>query len=454
MCGITDPGGCVADAARSGLEAMAEAIADAAAWIITESFTWWVDTSADQLNTGVVNAVREVTMPLTVSVAAAGMIVFGIRMVLSGSPDPLLSMGEGVAKLTFWTVAGTLVLNSAMKAAAAFSGWVLDSARTRKLGEQLVEAFDLPVEDNIGVILLLSLIGFLAGVVQWLISLFREGAVVILAGCLPLAASGSLGLGRPWLSKITGWCLALIFWQPAASLVYFAAFSMLEHARGGQETLVGITMLVIANFALPTLMKLFSWVVSTSSGGGGSGSSKAAGVAMAYQIRGAAAVRGSGRMSPDQHARLIGSALPHQGTPGGGQTGPGSVASGAVPGSRTPAADPAGPGGPAWTPGTISGTPGAPGTSGGGAAGGSGATGAGGAAASGAGAAAPAAGEASAGAAGAVGAKATAAAGPIGAAAAAAVVGAAGAKAVGRAMTEGADAQPASPREPGKEGSK
>lgn len=157
MCSVTDLGGCVAEAARSSLEAMAQAMADAASWMITESFTWWVDTGGGGLNTGVVDAVREVTMPLTVSVAAAGMIVLGIRMVLSGSSDPLLSMGEGLAKLVFWTVAGTLVLTTLTSAADAFAGWVLDEASSRELGAQLTHAFDRPVHKNAGLIMLLSL---------------------------------------------------------------------------------------------------------------------------------------------------------------------------------------------------------------------------------------------------------------------------------------------------------
>ncbi|MDK1476838.1 hypothetical protein QNO07_26125 [Streptomyces sp. 549] len=479
MCGITDPGGCVAAAAHSGLEAMAEALADAAGWMITESFTWWIDTDGQVLNTGIVNAVREVTMPLTVSVAAAGMILLGIRMVLSGSHDPLLSMGEGIAKLVFWTVAGTTVLTTLMQAASAFSGWVLDEGSSRKLGVQLLTAFDRPIKDNVGLVLLLSLLGFLAGLAQWVISLFREGALVILAGCLPLAASGQLGLGEHWLRKIAGWCLALIFWQPAASLVYFAAFAMMENASGPQEMLVGITMLIIAIFALPMLMKLFTWVVTPGGGGGGAGgSSRLAAVALGQQMR---TSRGGGRMSPGQHARLVDSSLPRQGgtagggTPsGGGRSGPPSgsapgggsgtspTAKGAVPGPRAPASGATaakGPGSPWAPPGGVSGGSASAGSagrsaSGAGAAPGAGATsgaasGAGGAVSAG-GPAAGAGGAAGSAGAGAGGARAAAVAGPIGAAAAAAVmVSAAGAKAAGRAMTEGADTPPPPPSNSG-----
>lgn len=453
MCDIFDPGACIKEAAVSAVESMAQAMAEAAAWIIVESFTWWIDTdSSRELNTGVVNAVRDVTWPLTVTVAAAGMILLGIHMVISGAPDPLLSLGEGLAKLAFWTIAGTAVVTAAMQFAAAFSGWVLDASKSEQLGGRMLTVFGQPGIESVGAILLLSLLGFLAGVVQWLISMFREGAVVILAGCLPLAASGSLGLGRPWLGKIIAWCLALIFWQPAASLVYFAAFSVIENAHGGQETLVGLTMLLIAVFALPTLIKLFSWVVTASGAGGGAGGGRGTAAMAAYGLRSNARSTGGGRMSPGQHARLVESGLPRQGSGGGRGAGPGVSAggapgtgpSGAVPGSRTPASGAtAKPGGPKAGPSGATGAAGTAGTPSAGTSGGaaSAAKTAAGAAPS-AGGTAGAAGGTSAGAA-AGGAKAAAAAGPVGAAAAAAALAAgAGARAAGRAMTEGADTPP------------
>ncbi len=46
--------------------------------------------------------------------------------------------------------------------------------------------------------------------------LFRQGALVVLAGALPLAAAGTLTPAtRPWFKKVTGWMMALIFYKPA-----------------------------------------------------------------------------------------------------------------------------------------------------------------------------------------------------------------------------------------------
>lgn len=70
MCGLTSWSGCVTSAAKTVLEAMAGTIADATAWIVVESLTWWIDTdSSATLNAGVVDRIKDATWPLTVSVA-------------------------------------------------------------------------------------------------------------------------------------------------------------------------------------------------------------------------------------------------------------------------------------------------------------------------------------------------------------------------------------------------
>ncbi|NJQ13532.1 hypothetical protein [Streptomyces bohaiensis] len=444
MCGLTDWSGCVVEAGASAFVAMTNAISDATAWIVVESFTWWVDTdSSVTLNTGVVDQIRNVTWPLTVTVAAAGMILAGIRMVMTGRADPLLSLGEGVAKLVVWTVSGTAILTLFLQAASAFSGWVLDEAKTRELGARLSGAYGQEPSISIGAILLLSILGFLAGVVQWVIGLLREAAIVILAGCIPLAAAGQL-IGQSWLGRVVGWTMALIWWQPTAALVYFAAYAMITEADSGQDMLIGITMLVIAIAALPALLKLFSWATEAAGQGrltGGSGPGSGGGSAPRMPVQGMTRLINSG-MPRGGGRGGVSTGSPSAGLPAG--TGPGSGPAGAVPGARTPSSSAAAP--------STGATPAA----GGGGTVASGATATGGAAPAGSAAAisstAPAAGGAtaaagggaaaggaSAGAAGTVaaGAKAGAVGGPVGAAAGAtAAAAAAGAKAAGAAMTD------------------
>ncbi|MGW3201939.1 hypothetical protein ACWDBD_46985 [Streptomyces sp. NPDC001118] len=339
-CGITDPGGCVKDAAKSAIEALAHAIADACAWIIKESFTWWVDTNTDGVNTSVVDAIRQVMLPLTIAVAVAGVILVGIKMVVSGKPDPLISMGEGLFKLAFWTTCGTATVNLFMQASSGFSKWVLDQAAGRAFGARLAKVFGFSgVPGMFAAIILLGILGFLAGVVQWLIGLLREGSVIVLTGCLPLAAAGQFaGFGRAWLPKIFGWTLALIFWQPCASLIYFAAFKLIEKGRGPTEVLIGLSMMMLSLIALPALIKLFSWASgSVMDGGGGTLASLANLGAAGLRLQASRDGGGAQPISAAQQAQMISQSLPEpgEGPKGAAPAAPSSPDSGSDGGSSS-----------------------------------------------------------------------------------------------------------------------
>jgi hypothetical protein len=114
--------------------------------------------------------------------------------------------------------------------------------------------------------------------------MFREGALVVLAGVIVLAAAGSMSRGtRPWLPKVLGWMLALICYKPAAALVYASAITLVGEGDDPRTVVVGLTMMLLALVALPALMKLFTWATgSASAGGGGLSSVAGASVAAIY----------------------------------------------------------------------------------------------------------------------------------------------------------------------------
>lgn len=328
-CGITDMSGCVKAAASSAIEALAKAIADSCAWMIKASFTWWIDTDSPGVNSNIVDQLHAVLWPVTISVAVAGMILVGIKMVASGRPDPLVSMGEALFKLAFFTTCGTATVNLMMEGSAAFSKWVLDQPTGAAFGTRMTNVFALAGMGNMfGGMILLGVVGFLAGVVQWVLGLLREGSVLILTGCLPLAAAGQLtGFGRVWLPKVFGWTLALIFWQPCASLVYYAAFKLIGEGNGLTEILIGLSMMLLAIAALPVLIKLFSWASDSvmDTGGTGSLSSLASLGASALRMQAGNDGGGAQPISATQHAQMISQNLPDPGekSPQGATPAPG-----------------------------------------------------------------------------------------------------------------------------------
>jgi len=155
---------------------------------------------------------------------------------------------------------------------------------------------------------------------------------------MPLAAAGTLTPGtRSWFKRVAGWELALIFYKPAAALVYATAFTLIGAGTSVQAILTGFAMVVMSLLALPVLMRFFTWTtgqVADSAAGGGFLQTALSGAVAVGALRGSSG--GSGGSGAAEQARLVSAQL---GPSGGGPSG--AQAPGA--GVRQPAAPP-GPG--------------------------------------------------------------------------------------------------------------
>jgi hypothetical protein len=319
--------------------------------------------------------VRGWLLPITALVAMLGILWQAITMTITRKGEPLLTVLKGLSAVALWGVVGIAGTQLALWAGDAYTFWVLKQAifgdsltPGRDVGEAIAgmaahEAFTAAI-----VLLLLQIPFMFVTVVQVILMIFREGAVVILAGQLQLAAAGGFArVSSGWLGKVTAWMLALIAYKPIAATIYAVAFSLM--GDGLRNLLMGLAVMVLAVIALPALMRLFNWTVGTVTTNGNS--LGMLGTAFAAGLHGASAMRGLGGHSATDHARWLDTHGP--GTGGG-------------PGGAPPPPPGAGSGGP----GPGAGPAGAAPAAGGGAAGGAGTAGssgaASGAAASGAGA--------------------------------------------------------------------
>ena len=81
-------------------------------------------------------------------------------------------------------------------------------------------------------VIVLGILAIILSAVQAVLMLFRQAALVVLAGVLPLAAAGTLAPAtRPWFTRTTGWMLALICYKPAAAAVYATCFRAARHRQ-------------------------------------------------------------------------------------------------------------------------------------------------------------------------------------------------------------------------------
>lgn len=345
-------GGSVTDMFLAGL---AGSMDDAVKWIITVLASWILVPATD-LCAGDPNAaewlkncndapgpaqqLRRFLLPLTVLVMAGGLLWQGITMVVTRKSEPLLQAVRGVWTSALWGAVGIGGTHLALKASDSYSLWILNKA--------IVNGSDKPPLDALSgafqsmlipaagiaplVTILIGALVFFVSIIQAILMIFREGSVVILAGTLQLAATGSVTHATSqWLPKVTAWGIALIAFKPAAMTVYATGYILT--GGNGRNVLMGLAVLVLSVVALPAMLKFFTWTTGAITSGGGSAGMAAAGAAAG--LHAASSLRSAGGSSANEHARYMETSLGGF-SGGGGPTGAPNVTPAAMPAGGTP----------------------------------------------------------------------------------------------------------------------
>jgi hypothetical protein len=264
----------VTGAAAGGvLGGIALAVMAGVKWIVANTATWWIQIpSPDLAAEPAVTLIQQWQLPITAAVAVGGVVAAGARMALTRRANPLLDVSGGLLTIAAATTLGSAAIALLLKAGDAWSTWILQVST----GGHFTQRMDLVLQLGGGaaaaVVLVFGLIAIVLSLVQAILMLFRQAALLILAGVLPLAAAGSIApLTRTWVRKVTAWTLALICYKPAAAAVYATAFTMVGSGRSPRTALMGFVMMLLSVLMLPALMRFFTWTTGTidSSGGGG-----------------------------------------------------------------------------------------------------------------------------------------------------------------------------------------
>ena len=267
-------GAAAGTAASEALSGIAGAIQSGVAWITANSVSWWVKVpSPDLAAEPAVARLQQWMLPLAAIVAVFGMIVAGGKMALTRKANPLIDAGSGLVTIAATSAVGVLLPTLLLQAGDAWSNWVLNASTGGQFGARLTGLLSMTGLAAPAVVVVLGIAAIIISALQAMLMLFRQGALVVLAGTLPLAAAGTLTPAtRPWFKKVTGWMLALIFYKPAAAAVYAAAFTMIGTGKDVRTILAGFAMVLMSLLALPVLMRFFTWtagqVTDASSGGG------------------------------------------------------------------------------------------------------------------------------------------------------------------------------------------
>ena len=330
-------------AASGALGGIATAIQSGVSWMVTQTLTWWIQVpSPDLAGQPAVGQLQQWILPLAIAVAVLGVIIAGGRMALTRKADPLMDVGSGLVVIAATSAVGVLLPSLLLKAGDAWSSWVLRGSAGGQFAARLTSVLTLAGATP-AVVVVLGIVAIIISAIQAVLMLFRQGALVVLAGMLPLAAAGMLTPAtRGWFGRVTGWMLALIFYKPAAAAVYATAFTMIGAGKGTRAVLMGFAMVFMSLLALPVLMRFFTWTtghVADSAAGGGFLQTALGGAVAIGAVRGWSG--GSG--GAVEQARLVSARLgpPDQGPSGAAAPGAG-VRHGAAPAAPGVAATSAG----------------------------------------------------------------------------------------------------------------
>ena len=342
-CYINQTISSVAGPASGGfLHILASGIKSALEWEFTNAAPLWLKISSPDLaHEAPVAAMRGWLLPVTTAVAVGAVIAAGARMALTRRGGPLLDVSGGLAVIAVVAAAGVLIPDLLLQAGDAWSAWILQKSTggqfIQRMGQLLGGRYAYAPDV---VVIVTGALALIMTVMQAVLLLFRQAAIVILAAVLPLAAAGSIAPAtRGWIRKLVGWMLALICYKPAAAAVYATAFTMIGTGTSLRDILTGFAMMALSLVALPVLMRFFTWTTGAVSSGGGTGQflgMAAAGAVAVGALRGGGA--GAGGATAGQQATYL-AAQQQPPRPSGG----GSTASGGGP--ATPGGGGAAPGG-------------------------------------------------------------------------------------------------------------
>lgn len=369
-------GNVAAGIADDAINNLAKAIMEGMSQMVTTLSTFWVSMPTVNLASDdgttpspVVSAVNSELMPWTLALAVLAVILGGIRMIWEQRGAPLKDLLRSLLTLTLVSGLGLGVISILVIAADAFSAAIIDRSTDGKGFAESMSILVMTNQTGVGVFILiiLGLIGLIASLVQIVLMVVRSGMLVILAGILPTtAAFTNTEMGRQWFQKAVGWTIAFILYKPAAAIVYSVAFLLMGNSSGVPliGSITGFTLMVVALFALPALMRFVTPMVGAVASGGGAGAGAAVGAMATGAVSMGRSGSGRGNASPtpattqsnQPGASPKGSAGTSAPRGGGGQPTPGATGPGRAAGAAAAGkAGMAGTGAPAGTAGAATG---------------------------------------------------------------------------------------------------
>jgi hypothetical protein len=349
---------------KRGFDKVAEQFAEAHLELLETTTTFWLSVpSTSGQSEQSVSWLQDSALMRSMAglVAVVGLVIAMVRTAFaSRRGDDIWQTFFGLFRMLIVGTAGMWALQLMLLAGDDWSRSLVRSANNGAPSDGATALTGL----GSGLMFMLALVGIVTSIVQIVLLVIRNAAVVVLAGAWQVSAAASVSGDATLWRRMTAWLGALVLYKPAAAVVYAAGFRLLrEDSSYGGEILAaveGMMLLALAILALPAMIRLV--VPAASMGGPSTAGLLAAG---AGAIATGAMIRSGGLSS------MIGASS------AGGASGGGGMPSGSSAPSPTPSSG-GGAGGASGSPGSSgaagpsgsSGSPASPGVASGAATGG------------------------------------------------------------------------------------
>lgn len=259
--------------AASGFESMATSLGDGYVQMLKMLTSFWVKIDVGALDAspgGVIVMLRDLTWWWLLVIACAGAIIGGAKLAVNQDAREGQVIVKGLLRTVLVAGGGVAVINLLSLSSDKTSAWIIDKAMAdhASAGFSFFLGGSALTTLSPGILFLVALLGIMASLAQLMLLVFRAAFVTVMAGILPLAAAASVtSAGVEWFNRLAGYTLAAIAYKPVAALIYAAAFKLMASSSGPLGVLEGLAMVILAIFALPSMMRLFVPAMGVASSG-------------------------------------------------------------------------------------------------------------------------------------------------------------------------------------------
>ncbi|WP_446225111.1 hypothetical protein ACTWPB_08360 [Nocardia sp. IBHARD005] len=259
----------IGKAVDSAFGKAAESIGKFSGDLLVESMTWWIGTDSISLSYAGVMADKAPVQKVVFFIMMAGILTGSMVMMVTRRTEPGAQILVGGVKYIVISSMALIVLSGAINAGDDFARQLIDTD-ANQFGQRVQAMLGTATIGNPGGVLLLGIVAFLLGAIQWVMGFIRQAGIIVLFNLILFAAAGQLTTwGRQWFPRIAATCVALVLYKPMAAYIYSLGFALIGQEQSLTTLVTGLMVIALAVIALPAMLKFFDFMGMHVSGGSG-----------------------------------------------------------------------------------------------------------------------------------------------------------------------------------------